>query len=89
VLNIVAIYIHEKVIDKFEYFPILVGVIVSLIGMFIALVAIISGISAFIDGLTPLHLPYYGFYAANGTLGIITGVLGILLLVYGIKICKS
>lgn len=89
VADIVSIYIHEKVKEAdFEYFPLIIGLVNAIPGGIIILIAALSSVSTIADGFTPLHLPYIGFYLAEGILAICIAGISVGVLLYGIKIAR-
>jgi hypothetical protein len=86
-LDIISTYIHEKVAD-FEYFPLIIGLANAIIGGFTILIAVIAALATIGDGFTPLHLPYIGFYIAEGILALCIAGVAVGALIYGIKIAR-
>ncbi|MHA1270937.1 MAG: hypothetical protein ACTSPY_14175 [Candidatus Helarchaeota archaeon] len=89
IINIIAVFIHDKVSINFEYLPLIFGLLNAILSGIIILITFFLGISAFFSAFFPVdHIPYFGYFIVLGILELLIAVVLVGSLVYGIKIVK-
>ncbi|MBD3229895.1 MAG: hypothetical protein GF329_17060 [Candidatus Lokiarchaeota archaeon] len=88
ILDIVGFFIHDKVSTDFEYLPLIFGLANAILSGIAILIGILASVAVIFDGLTPLHIPYFGFYLTDSILALAMAGVAVGSLVYGIKIAR-